>query len=404
MNDKKLKLLVLTSTYPRWSGDHEPGFVHELSKRLTQEFEVTVLCPHAKGASTLEFIDDVRVIRFRYAPSRLESLIYNGGIIGNIKANPLKALLLPLLIIGQFLTLLRTMISWKPDVIHAHWLIPQGFMISILSVLGWKVPFLVTSHGADLFSLRLSIFQKLKRFVARRATACTVVSRTMLDEARRIGLACKEITVEPMGVDLTHRFVSSSTVSRSTNEILFVGRLVEKKGLKYLLEAMPEILSHHPEARLTVVGFGPEETSLKNQVSSLNLESNIDFIGAVEQRELPQYYQRARVFVAPFVETEGGDQEGLGLVLVEALGCGCRVVVSSLPAVEDVIEFSNSVSVVTPGNASALGSAVSQSLQEVENSGDCVPEDRSSERLKACFDWHQVARRYANKLKRISDM
>ncbi|MEX2474377.1 glycosyltransferase [Marinobacter sp.] len=402
MSKKKAKLLVLTSTYPRWLGDYEPGFVHELSKRLTQEFEVTVLCPRSKGASSLEFIDDVRIIRFRYAPSPFESLIHNGGIIGNIKANPLKATLLPLLILGQFFAFLKIIIAWKPDVIHAHWLIPQGLMAAMFSVLGCKVPFLVTSHGADLYSLRSSIFQKLKRFVARRANACTVVSRAMLEEARRIDIACQEITVEPMGVDLSGRFVNDPAVARSNNEILFVGRLVEKKGLKYLLDAMPGILSNHPAAKLIVVGFGPEEANLKDQASNLSLDNSVEFVGAVEQHELPQYYQRACVFVAPFVRAEGGDQEGLGLVLVEALGCGCKVVVSKLPAVEDVIEHTSSVTVVPPGDPRAITSAVSQMLKPVECSGDRTSEWQSSEQLKLCFDWNHVATRYATKLKRIS--
>lgn len=402
MSNQKVKLLVLASTYPRWPSDYEPGFVHELSKRLTQEFEVTVLCPHAKGASQFEVMDDVRVIRFRYGPSLLESLVHNGGIIGNIKLNPLKVLLLPLLVLGQFFALVRIMRFWKPDVIHAHWLIPQGLVVAVLTILGSHVPFLVTSHGADLFSLKLSVFQRLKRFVARHATACTVVSRAMLDEARRVGLACQDISVEPMGVDLTGRFINDPTITRSKTEILFVGRLVEKKGLKYLLEAMPGILSHHPEVRLTVVGFGPEEVRLKDQASSLNLESHVEFVGAVEQRELPKYYQRASIFVAPFIETKTGDQEGLGLVLVEALGCGCPVVVSDLPAVMDVTMCTNTVTTVSPGDARALALAVSQILRPTAPSGQGVCEFQPTENLHLCFDWNQVAMRYARKLKQIS--
>ena len=74
------RLLVLTSTYPRWAGDPEPGFVHELSRRLTDKFQVTVLCPHACGALPKEQLDGVKVIRYRYAPERWERLVNNGGI------------------------------------------------------------------------------------------------------------------------------------------------------------------------------------------------------------------------------------------------------------------------------------------------------------------------------------
>ncbi|MEO5344537.1 MAG: glycosyltransferase family 4 protein, partial [Gammaproteobacteria bacterium SHHR-1] len=91
----KTKLLVLSSTYPRWANDPEPGFVHELSKRLTARFAVHVLCPHAPGCATQETLDGVQVHRFRYAPSGLETLVQGGGILNNLKQQPWKWLLLP---------------------------------------------------------------------------------------------------------------------------------------------------------------------------------------------------------------------------------------------------------------------------------------------------------------------
>ena len=74
-------LLVLASTYPRWADDHEPGFVHELARRLTDRFRVLALVPHSPGSSTRETLDGVEVIRYRYAPGRLETLVNDGGIV-----------------------------------------------------------------------------------------------------------------------------------------------------------------------------------------------------------------------------------------------------------------------------------------------------------------------------------
>src|SRR5690606_6282774 len=88
-------LLVLTSTYPRWAGDPEPGFVHELAKRLTDRFRVIVLGPHAPGAKTAEVLDGVEVIRYRYAPERMETLVNDGGIITNLRRSRWKYLLVP---------------------------------------------------------------------------------------------------------------------------------------------------------------------------------------------------------------------------------------------------------------------------------------------------------------------
>ncbi len=78
-------LLVLSSTYPRWSGDHEPGFVHELARRLTTTFDVVAVVPRAPGASDREMLDGVTVIRYGYAPRRFETLVNDGGIVTNLK-------------------------------------------------------------------------------------------------------------------------------------------------------------------------------------------------------------------------------------------------------------------------------------------------------------------------------
>src|SRR5690606_34159902 len=88
-------LMVLASTYPRWAGDPEPSFVHELARRLTDRFNVTVLCPHAPGTASSEAMDGVQIIRYRYAPSAWETLVNDGGIVANLRRTKWKALLLP---------------------------------------------------------------------------------------------------------------------------------------------------------------------------------------------------------------------------------------------------------------------------------------------------------------------
>ena len=81
-----INLLVLASTYPRWAGDPEPSFVHELARRMGTEFRVIVVCPHAMGAKQKELLDGVEVVRYRYAPERWETLVNDGGIVANLKA------------------------------------------------------------------------------------------------------------------------------------------------------------------------------------------------------------------------------------------------------------------------------------------------------------------------------
>src|SRR5699024_9353577 len=97
------------------------------------------------------------------------------------------------------------------------------------------------------------------------------------------------------------------------------------------------------------------------QARELGVVEQVHFLGAVAQNRLPELYRRAALFVGPFVEAADGDQEGLGLVTVEAIGCGCPVVVSDLPAVRDVIE--EPPMLVLPANSSALAERVVEMLQ-----------------------------------------
>jgi glycosyltransferase involved in cell wall biosynthesis len=395
-------LVVLASTYPRWSGDAEPGFVHELAKRLTDRFQVIALVPSAPGAAKREILDGVEVIRYRYAPMRFETLVNDGGIVNNLRRNRWKIFLVPTFVLAQAWRTWRLLRSRKVDVIHAHWLLPQGLIAALLGKLSRRAPpFLVTSHGADLFSLHGKGLNALKRFVARRAASVTVVSAAMRNELARIDVDTSTVDVQPMGVDLTGRFIPDVTVERSRDEILFVGRLVEKKGLRYLIDAMPSILKAFPSAYLSVVGFGLEETERRTQAKSLGLHDKIHFIGALSQADLPARYQHAAVFVAPFVEASSGDQEGLGLVCLEAAGCGCPVVVSDLPTTRQVLPGGAGCIRVTPNDSRVLTEAVLDIL---------VHRDAHLRGIDACrgeiirrFDWLAASRNYATILEACMD-
>jgi glycosyltransferase involved in cell wall biosynthesis len=197
-----------------------------------------------------------------------------------------------------------------------------------------------------------------------------------------------------MGADLSGRFVPDPTVPRSRTEILFVGRLVEKKGLRFLIAAMHAIRAAVPGATLTVAGFGPELEMRKEQVRDLELQNAVRFLGAVPQSELPSLYRRAALFVAPFVEATSGDQDGLGLVLIEALGCGCPVVVSAIPAVRRLAETCNGVLTVIPGSAEALAEAITHLMLS-----PCPANPAEVRR----FDWDSRAGAYAELLGSLAE-
>lgn len=392
------RLLVLASTYPRWSGDSEPAFVHELARRLSGRFEVTVITPHARGAKRREILDGVSVLRYRYAPTAMETLVHGGGIVTHLRRAPWKWLLVPGFVLMQVFVARRAIACWRPVLIHAHWLLPQGLVARLLASHG--VPYVLTSHGADLFALRGRWFARCRRWVMARAAATSVVSQAMRCQLEAESPHAR-VAVMPMGVDARQRFTPDAAVPRVVGELLFVGRLVEKKGLHYLVEAMPAILAEHPEVRLTIVGFGPAESLLRNRIDRLGLGGAVQFLGAMASEALPALYRRATLFVAPFVQARSGDQEGLGLVVAEAMACGCPVVAGDVPGVRD-LAADGCAALVEPANPGALAATVITLLADAPGRARLAAVARA--RVLERFDWQAVAARYADFLAAASEL
>lgn len=397
MSADRARLLVLASTYPRWRGDTEPGFVHELSRRLATAFEVTVIAPHYPGAKREETLDAVRVIRFRYAPQALERLAYDGGILANLRTRPWTCLLVPIFIASQILTCTRFLRKCSPDVIHAHWIVPQA-LIAVLArgLRRTSTPILATAHGGDLFGLRGRAGRLLKSYALRRVDRLSVVSTAMRPFAEQAGIAAKKIAVLPMGVDVAHRFTPTTDVMREERKLLFVGRLVEKKGVSVLLNAFARLREDLPGVRLDIVGEGPERAALEKQLTRLNLVNEVRLLGALPQEQLPEQLRRATALIMPSIEARSGDQEGFGLVQVEAMGCGCPVISSDLPAVRDVIEHGRTGILVPPHDVDALSGAIRELLTQ--------PAFRTrlatTARQFVCerFDWDKIAEAYIGQI------
>ncbi|MGQ9750663.1 glycosyltransferase [Desulfosoma sp.] len=405
--------MVLTSTYPRWAEDREPRFVYDLSRRLARTFEVHVAASHAPGAGLRERMDGMMVHRFQYFPQRLQELSYEGGVLEKIKRKPWALFQVPGFLAAQ-ITLIRRPTAQIPfDAIHARWILPQGWC-AVLAQTGrrFKVPILCTSPGGDLFGLRGPLFDALRRWVLQRLAAVTVVSRAMAERMASWGIRTPR-HVLPMETDLTTLFTPTPETPRRRATILFVGRLVEKKGVRYLIDAFEDVRRRMPQAELWIVGSGPEETFLKKRASAVapvrsrdSLPRNfrpsalhphpgtITFFGSVAHKDLADFYRSATVTVVPSVAGRSGDQEGLGLVLVEAMECGCPVIASDLPAVRDVIRHGETGLLVPPEKVRLMADEITNALstphllEKLSKNG--------SEWIRARFDWNQTAEKSKN--------
>ncbi len=360
------KILVLTSTYPRSVGSAEPRFVADLCRELSADNNVFVLTQNRPGTSTRETADGHTIIRYRYAPSSLEVLSEDGGLVGSLRKSPIRLLLLPFFLFAQWLAIRKTIKTLSPDIIHAHWIIPQSFVALLALPRRHKrrIPIICTSHGGDLYGLQDPLSTAIKKWVCRRVDRLCVVSEAMRECAAGLSeMSPDEIPICPMGADLETRFTPLKT-ERTPGQILFAGRLVRKKGLEHLVKAMPSIVESCPDANLVIVGDGPERDRIATLTKTLGIAERINFLGRLPHEQLVQYYRTASVAVFPFVRAADGDMEGLGLVVVEAMGCECPVVAGDVPAVRDLIKDGSTGFLCNPDNPDSLSSAVVKTLQQ----------------------------------------
>jgi glycosyltransferase involved in cell wall biosynthesis len=386
------KLLVLTSTFPRWNGDNEPPFVYELSRRLQKKFKIYVLAPHAAGCLSEEILNGIYIKRFRYFFTRWEKLAYQGGILSNLKNYPVRYALVPFFLIAEYVVLVRMLRRHRFDLIHAHWIIPQGLMALLARPFARSKPALLcTSHGGDLYGLRGRFFAWLKSLVLNHTNTLTVVSRAMLENVLSMGGDSKKVSVIPMGVELQNRFIPPAA-RKEAQALLFVGRLVEKKGLRYLIEAMPEILGKNPSAFLRIAGDGPQREALEKRISELKINERVQFLGPVCNDDLPSFYQTSNIVIFPSIIAADGDREGFGLVLVEALGCECALVVSDLPAMQDIIIDGKTAIVVPQRNVKMLAERVNELL---DNSTLQISLGKAGRRfVLKHFDFDRIVEKY----------
>ncbi|MBT8420402.1 MAG: glycosyltransferase, partial [Gammaproteobacteria bacterium] len=194
------RILCITSNFPRWEGDSTTPFVLHLAEDLQAlGWRVDVLAPHAPGAARHERIGGVKVERFRYLwPARLETVCYQGGALSNLAHNRGNYLKLPPLVFFEWATAVRRLMRGRYDLLHSHWILPQGFT-GVLAAKPLRLPHVLTVHGGDAFALRGRILSKFKRFSLAGADAVTVNSSATREQILSIAPGIPEPKSIPMG-------------------------------------------------------------------------------------------------------------------------------------------------------------------------------------------------------------
>jgi len=243
-----------------------------------------------------------------------------------------------------------------PALIHAHFAIDGAAAIPIAQRL--RIPLIVTLHGYDVTSSDLALSKSVEgRLYLRRreqlwqqASIFLCVSRFIRDQALAKGFPPDKLEVHTTGIDLS--LFTASNIQRDPNLIVFVGRLVEKKGMRHLLDALEIVREHHPAAHVICIGTGPLEAELHQRVAASNL--SCVFLGAQPPEVVKRTLAAARIFCAPSVTAASGDSEGLGMVFAEAQAMGTPVVSFNHGGIPEVVLHDRTGLLAPEGDSATL--------------------------------------------------
>ncbi|NIV33855.1 MAG: glycosyltransferase, partial [Anaerolineae bacterium] len=240
-----MKVCFVTTAFPRWLGDGQAAFVWQAVRAVARQgVQVEVIAMHSPGVPTSEYMEGIRITRPRYWwPERWELLRREGaaGLPATWRKYPwLRLQVFPLLLVH---TLVTARHARECDLIHAEWSFSAA--AAVLSKWLHRKPVLATLQGSDIFQVtRSSLGSALTRQVLSRCDQVTVLSRALQNATAAVGLPAGQITIVPNGVDTNH-FLPPENRERE-KLILYVGSFIERKGVRHLLDAMPQVLEEFP--------------------------------------------------------------------------------------------------------------------------------------------------------------
>ena len=394
------KVLVIGSVYPRFHEDAEVPWLRASIAHLKKAgLDIQVLAPAYKGLKSHE-IDGVKVNRFRYAPASWEFLTHEEGAPSKMANKPWLQLLAIPYIISGFFKCIKICRKFKPDIIHAHWPFPHAY-IALGAAKLFKIPLVLNFHGAELLLIRKKKWVKpFLKFAIGQAQA--VFANSSFTAGKIKALRDVEIEWSPYGTTLeTGTGNAEPHAINGKFKILFVGRHIERKGIRYLIEAAKYLPRDQFEIR--IVGVGDLTDELKKlaanviarnvsdeaiQGGSAALPAEIIFTGKLSPEALANEYKSANVFTLPAIVDSKGDTEGLGVVLIEAMELGLPIVASNVGGIPDVVIDGETGILVPEKDPEALASAYKRLAAEPGLIKQLLA--GAQKRINECFTWDGI--------------
>lgn len=405
-----MRVLTITSSYPKFEGDTTAPFIESISRALVERgHELTIVLPARDDLSPAP-LEGARFVPYRYAPVKSLAVFgYAEALREDTAVKGESYLAAPFALASGARALLREASRADYDVLHAHWVVPNGFMALGASRLR-ALPLVVSLHGSDVFvSESKGAFRWTAGRVFHRASGATASSDDLAHRAVALGARDKPVVI-PYGVD-TERFRPEGGERRrrarrelgiSENErmILAVGRLVRKKGFEFLVDAVAEIGERAGPLRLVVAGKGDLEGELRARARAGGVERRVQLVGNVDRDVLPDLFAAADVVAVPSVRDDAGNVDGLPNVLLEAMAAGRPIVASRVAGIPDAVREDRDALLVPERDASALAAT----LERLVGSAELARSLGASARRRAeeAFSWKLAGERFDRVLRSVS--
>lgn len=394
-----MRICFVASSYPRYDTDGAARFIRSMAEALAElGHDVDVLIPHRADLRLAS--SPVNVFPFRYVwPDRLAIMGYAEAMQSDQRLRGLAYVLAPFFALAEATQILRLHRRRPYDVVHAHWVIPNGAVAAFVAG-RLRRPLIVSLHGSDIFFARRQVWLgALARWTFDRAAAVLSCSPELSAGAIALHVDPARLYLVPHGADprlfgaaqaLRDRGRAALGLQPAQPVILSLGRLVKKKGIEYLMYAMPAIIGQAPHAVCLVAGGGPELEPLRRLAIALGIDRHVRFLGPLPWSATPELYAAADIFVAPSVHDERGNVDGLPTTILEAMAAGRPVVASQVAGIELVITNGIQGLLTPERDAVALARAILSLIQDQNLAVRLGAAGR--DRIQRELNWSAVAR------------
>lgn len=373
-----MKICLLTHTYPCFPSDTTAPFVESTAETLQKHgIDVTVITPDAPKFARTRADHTVTLQTYRYFfPRRFQLLGYSNTLVNDCELKKYVYLLAPFMFLSAIFHLFRLHRKHGFDVIHAQWLLPNGFIGAVLCKI-YKLPLVITMQGSDMLVAKQNPFFKwLATWTLKQTAMVTRVTPTFLPELAALGVPDAKRCLIPNGVDpkaflpASHKQLAALRKALSIpadNLIVFaLGRIVLKKGFDFLVQVLPLVCKEMPNITFIIGGDGTDLDRLKTLTKELGISESIRFPGTITRADVPIYFYLCDIFTLPAVFDPKGNVDGCPNVILEAMACGKPVVASNISGIPGVVKNGETGMLVKEKNVEELAAALVDLLTDTE--------------------------------------